>query len=277
MTEPKITWRDFVPSKVDKIVGNLEKIFFEPCSTPPTLWVTTGFPALLRAFITIIEPDPKEAYHELLGHSLYHDIKQSIREAHEEGSLVTDGFRNLVFGLADIVDMSVWYLFLASVGEDFLANWTSQVMRLANCTESKKGTILGGWVGSSCGWDTWADTECVVSDGAGGTQVATTNGWSYKHHSCTCAVWAAPCLPWTDIGISAQTRIVDSYTGEVVAQGSNHQDKNGDWGPSILHFHQERDAYRGRHLSWQSYASNPGGTSLPYYTHSRMGGYVSVL
>lgn len=271
----KPSWDKYLPKEAAHIVDNITNLLFAACDDPPSLWITTGVPALLKAFTTIFTPDFKEGYHKFIGQSLYHDWKQSIKDAHEEESIIGDGFRNFVFGMADKVDMATWYMFLAGVAEDGLFDWTSQVYKMANCQGDRAGHIKGTWILSSTECGMWVGTECVISGGKNGDYVGTTGMTVPKRRNCIIAVHSNP-QTFQGWPVAEATRICDTTTGDVFASGSNV------YGPahtvsetSMLYSEIQHTGRYLHNVSWQSYTDSVPGR-YQYVCHQNMGGYVGI-
>lgn len=269
----KPSWDKYLPKEAAHIVDNITNLLFAPCDDPPSLWVTTGVPALLKAFTTILTPDFKEGYHKLVGQSLYHDWKQSIKDAHEEESVIGDGFRNFVFGMADKVDMASWYMFLAGVAEDGLLDWTSQVYKMANCVGDRRGHIKGTWICSATVCGQWVGTECVISGGSGGDYVGTTGLIVEKDHNAIIAVHSNP-TTWEGTPVAEETRIYDSDYDETFASGTNVYGPAHTVSDTSMVYASIRPATaKFRHISWESYSGDVP-SRYKYVCHGNMSGYI---
>lgn len=203
-------------------VGRILNMLWTPCDTTPSLWAEAAVPAALTALWTIIEPDPKELYHRAFGHSLVCSMKTAIVEASAEAPVMTDGSRRFLFRAAEWVDMSVWYMFLASVGSDMLIDWITSVYRMSGCIDDPYahagsgyapfGACPAGGKWGATAFDWWFDA------------------WPYAPASPTllelepgdegviCV--AAQATDVHDIPCSFSTRIIIEQTGQIIDQNT---------------------------------------------------------
>lgn len=105
------------------------------------LWVECAGPALLRAIASIAEPDVKEIYHEFIGKSVVKTAEIELQAAEELAPGYFGKFNRFAIPIARFADMAVWYLFLAGITEEFLADWTTQVWKMSGCIPDPKTTI----------------------------------------------------------------------------------------------------------------------------------------
>jgi hypothetical protein len=148
-------------------VGAILRFISLPCASDPMLYVEAAVPALLKAFWEIASPDPKEVYHKVWGQSFVCSLKQTMVEAREFAGQEPAFYERALFSIAEIVDMAIWYLFLADVGEDALINWGSQIIQLSGCFDHthkiKSGPMWLGGIYDATG--PWA-ISCSVVDGS---------------------------------------------------------------------------------------------------------------
>jgi hypothetical protein len=105
--------------------------------SPPSVFVLTAFEAALSAFFTVLEPDIKEFYHQTVGTTFAHSLKENISDL-EWVPPPEDSFgTRFAFKLIDTVDKTSWWLFLADVAAEGLFNWTSQLLHVTQCGDPK--------------------------------------------------------------------------------------------------------------------------------------------
>lgn len=146
-------------NKLNKVI-DLLKI---PCSAPPSVWATMALPAAIRAAWTIALPDFKEGYHQIFGKSVVCEFKTEITEAKSLDPALSDGAYNFLFRSAEWVDLAVWYLFLAEVGEDALLDWVSTVYKMEHCIRDPSAALGTGSApyGGVYGNGAWSSTAFV--------------------------------------------------------------------------------------------------------------------
>jgi hypothetical protein len=182
------------PAPQESSIGQIFRILSIPCSAPPSLWVQTAIPELLRGFYSILQPDLKEQYHRTFGQSLVCSLKQEIAEAREaEGKSATKATRFL-FTAAEWADMTFWYAFLASIAVEGIADWTSQVYKIEGCIPDPNrnsntgrdpiGAVFdrGNWDNNAFVWrtdnpdDPEIDPQLVLEPGQRGVLAVHTSG-----------------------------------------------------------------------------------------------------
>jgi hypothetical protein len=117
--------------------------------SPPSVFVVTGVEAALSAFWSVLEPDPKELYHQTVGTTFAHSLKENISEVEWVPSPETSLATRFSFSFINAVDQLSWYLFLADVANEGLFNWTSQLLQVTKCktpgyTGAATGTFFFG-------------------------------------------------------------------------------------------------------------------------------------
>jgi hypothetical protein len=121
-------------------VGFVIDLLLDSCQIDPFVLVETGAIAAVEAAWSIISPDIKEGYHQIVGQSLVCTLKQEIRGARSFDSKFWNGAQRNLFKLAEVADLAVWRLFLASVFADGLADWMTMAETIQGCRGSKSDT-----------------------------------------------------------------------------------------------------------------------------------------
>lgn len=257
-----------------KVYNAITRMIYAPCDDPPSVWIEAAIPAVLEMIYTIVEPDFKEAYHQIVGKSLVCSMKQAVMDAHEADSSVPDSLRRGVFKLAEMADMAVWYAFLASVGEQALLNWTSQVFKFSKCNGQRAGHIKGPWLQSAISNDVWTGTECQISDGSGGTIYGSTGITVKPGHSGIVAVHgSAQTLDHNPLGLSA--RIIVSPTNEILDTDESTWVEGEGTTQTICFAHYQNNANVVHSVSWQGYVHND---LWPHYAiMPDIGGYLQAF
>jgi hypothetical protein len=147
-------------------VGKVEQVFISGCIPKPQVWAKSLVPAGLKLITSLLEPTWKEDIKLLTGKSWLKHLKQFAEESTVESPAAVDGSLNFMFEAAEVLDTIAWYWFLADVGSDFLANWSTLAMKRSPCTpQEAAGSFAGvtgaGTVGSGSGWGmrgAWSET-----------------------------------------------------------------------------------------------------------------------
>lgn len=124
-------------------IGQIIEMIRMPCLPTPTIIVKTAGPALLKALVSIAEPDLKELYSwghgpspgNKHGRSLLKGIKSIVEPILEKSPLFSDGAGKFIFQIAEVADRLSWYLFLLSVGTEFAYDWSTAAYSKAGCID----------------------------------------------------------------------------------------------------------------------------------------------
>ena len=139
-------------SSVDKTAfGAIMRMATLPCSNPPEVWAETAGDAALRAIWTIATPVWKDYVKWGTGRSWLCNLKQVASETEDAEPTFASGARRFVFAVDAWIDKTVWWLFLASVTEGALLDWSTAMFKMQSCQPGKypnyksSGHSLGGW------------------------------------------------------------------------------------------------------------------------------------
>lgn len=139
-------------------VGGLFQLYVQPCTTSPYILARTVVPSALSAFIGLEIPDPKEAFKiatsKIIGteYSLLKGVKGYVAEAKqlvldawqpldEDAILEAESLEELeaaaekyIWDILEFGERAVFWLFIASLIEEFFINWSTQVYKQSGCT-----------------------------------------------------------------------------------------------------------------------------------------------
>lgn len=159
---------NFVPPLVHEIqhlVGGVKRLLVLPCSSPVEVYVETLVPAIIGAFYTLIEPDPKEVYHKVTGKSFICDVTTSAEKAYAMTGREANATTRFLFKSAAVYDIATWWFFLADIAAEGLVNWTSMIYNQRECN-NKNDPNYGsgpGFSGALVGGFANANNTCVYT------------------------------------------------------------------------------------------------------------------
>lgn len=125
----------YEPIHISGGIGTLVRAVVHPCATGgPELWVTCALPAALKALYGLIPIDVKHNMHALTERSWIKNMQLLGEDGViSEAVFNSEGIRFL-FKFAALADAAAYWLFVADILIDFLANWTSLVWEKSGCT-----------------------------------------------------------------------------------------------------------------------------------------------
>jgi hypothetical protein len=137
---------DYVPFYRDatRAWGAVNRILAITCAVPTAVYVDAAVKGAWHFAYNIISPDPKEIYHQLIGNSLYHDIKAG---AEGTGVVPPRSESNITKGLfliADTVDVALWYGFIFGSAVDGLVDFSTQLQKYSGCEEKRSPKFFQG-------------------------------------------------------------------------------------------------------------------------------------
>ena len=118
---------------LDHLPGWISEWYYNPCSPSPYVFLKATFHALGKLGWTLLEPTPKEVIHQSLRKSWLKALKVELKEVEYLEPVGLLKVQEGVLSCFEVFDMAIWYAFLASITNDALADWTSQVYRLEGC------------------------------------------------------------------------------------------------------------------------------------------------
>lgn len=135
-----------IPFYADSLRGKnaIKKFFAIPCAANYPIYVEAATAAVMRIAWNIISPDPKEVYHQVFGNSFYHDLKAGLTDGKVFKPLDESAVTRTVFNIADVVDVTLWRMFLFGSVVDGLVDFTSQVKTLTNCKHKNNPNFFQG-------------------------------------------------------------------------------------------------------------------------------------
>ncbi len=265
-TPPPDNWNNaHVPFYKDanRALGAIKRVLSIPCAPTPTVYIEAAVSGIWRAASSIISPDPKEMYHQALGNSLYHDIKGTLEDAHlvepRDGSPLTRG----AFELADMVDVTLWRMFVFGSVVDGLVDFSTQLQFYAGCNNKHSPNFFSGgpYINAI------ADDGAYYADlfaGQLGSGVGAVGPAAFKLGGGYGGFAAASCA-FTDfagqIPAPADTAIMDVFSGQVYDMGSASLNDEGH--QQAGHAFYKNQGSSGLPTILDSRSRYTGGTPLP--------------
>jgi hypothetical protein len=128
-----------------------------PCSLPVEIYVEALFPAALKAFYSILSPDPKEVYHKTGGKSFVCSVGQNFMDAEGIPGDNAGSTTRFIYKSVALYDLATWWFFLADVVADGLLDYSSQIYNARECqdkhsTHYGSGGLWGGAIHTNGGW-----------------------------------------------------------------------------------------------------------------------------
>ena len=128
-----------------RIYNAIKQIQVIPCAVPVAVYFEAAREGVWTMVQSVVSPDPKELYHQIVGESFYHTVKNSmVKGGLVEPVELSPQTRGL-FLAADLVDVSLWYMFLFGSAVKGLIDFSTHVQRYSGCTpEQRLGFFQGG-------------------------------------------------------------------------------------------------------------------------------------
>jgi hypothetical protein len=211
-------------AKNDTPFGGLVRFLANPCLPSFQILAEAAEPAALKLFYSLLPFDKKSAIKILTGKSWLCHAKGIAQELTmvepEEESL---GLK-FAFTLNEIVDEASWYIYLADVTTNFLANWTTQVLRMTNCKPDprvKYGSTrdVEGFPTSNGTYQGFENAFGMYPDWPAGQP----DGWMLEpgdEFTTTFSITLIP--PGGGPGVvPTSVKLIDTDTGQIYASGIN--------------------------------------------------------
>lgn len=257
------------------LIGNISKILELPCGLDHLILVEAAVQAAMELWWTFTTPVWKTVVEDIAGHSWLCSAKIYANAAEEVKPTWQSKLRKFVFKVDARVDQASWYYFLASVAEEGILDWTSQVLRGNKCNVSHfahRGRGIqayGGWPGGdperwldNMVWrdPDWPDTPQAVSGIGlepgqsgwivGSARLETSNGYYL------------PCV----------SRVIIEETGEVLDDDLSHTQTLENLGHTSSWAIYKNNTLHHRTMKWQCKVALPTyGTQIG----TALGGYGS--
>lgn len=119
-----------------RVIGRLTSVLVAPCSVPPSIWITAAVPALFKLFWSYNEPDAKHIIHQVQGHSWLCSAKGLLAASGSVDPLYPKPATRAIFQAIEWVDLASWWFFIAAIGIDGYADWTSSIMHTRGCMDA---------------------------------------------------------------------------------------------------------------------------------------------
>lgn len=222
---------DYVPFYRDstRAWGAIKRLMIIPCAVPAEVYFEASVSALWRIAYNIASPDPKEIYHQLIGNSLYHDIKQGAQDTHIVSPVDQSRITRGLFLLADFVDVAAWYMFLFGSVVDGLVDFSSQVIKAGKCaTPHSPHFFQGTGYINAIGDD--GNFYGDLFSGTKGNGVPTVGGASFSAHNGQGGFCAGSCGFATFGGaqsVGSDTAVIETGSDTIVDIGEGGPDPDG--------------------------------------------------
>lgn len=242
--------------------NSIKRLLVLPCSIPTAVYIESAIEGLWKAGLTVLEPDPKEVYHQALGQSLYHDAKQVIRDVGVFGTEETNIATRIAFDLADLVDVEAWYLFLFSAATEGLIDFSSQAIKNSGCQHiGDNRYATGGPYINAIGDDgaLYGDDFQFIS-GSGGSSAGPL-GYSIKANQSGTVAATCGFADFNNIPVPSSTAVVNSGNAMIMDMGSN--DPTVEDGSRVAHTWYKSKNTKGFTEDFEVMSSYNGGVPLP--------------
>lgn len=127
---------------IETDIGQIIRILYIPCATTPKVWLLAAGNPAMKAYWSFREPVVKTEIKMVtkkswvkIARQLLEDAEEALPEAVEAGGM-------FLLDIAEVVDASLWYLFLAGLAADFLFDWCSAVWTMEGCDPNKSVVLL---------------------------------------------------------------------------------------------------------------------------------------
>lgn len=208
----------------------INRIFAIPCAIPPVVYVETAIEAVISMFYSFLEPDVRELYTQVRGHSALCEVKGALKDIFEGVPGTNNPVTKTVFKISEIIDVGTFWLFIAALVNEGLFDWSSQLHRVAACAHTDQPNVGSGpyffggledngtWDGMAYSADAgskfapvWeSGSSCVVKPG---------KSWAVAASQSFHAVSGPP------VGTSA--RLINLTTGQVYDSDTNTTGPDG--------------------------------------------------
>ena len=196
------------------IINSVKKFVHMPCAPTPLVYLELAAQAALKAWWTIEAPDIRSAITELTGRSGLCHVKGILNNAHELSGLPETHFSKVLYPVAETADLLTWYLFLAGVVGNGIADFFSGAAKLGSCKNPPAhfgygNTTAGGWPGGQYDgkWQTgprWQTIDWPTTPGAGPIQLVRAHHKGVITGTCKIGITGAP--PGQTIPFNLRTR-----------------------------------------------------------------------
>lgn len=129
---------------IPRAAGKIKRLFYEPCLPRPLIWAEALVPATLKAIVSLEPGGWKETIKLASGKSWLKHLKNYIGDASIIEPTASEAGLRFLFECAEIADKSTWYLFLASIGIEFFADWTSLAWQMQGCQHDPNHSATTG-------------------------------------------------------------------------------------------------------------------------------------
>lgn len=202
-----------------------KRILALPCSQPTAVYAELTAEALLKAAMSILEPDLKEIIHKLTGSSVVKHIEGGLLDATEGApTAVKKATRGLIH-FARAADIANWWLFLATVVGEGLIGASSQLKNMQGCKDPddpRYGTGAG-YVSAIPDNGEWRAIDYSFSSGNIYYPVHPSSATAYPGTTALCACSAQfEAFGGTPVGTAS--RVTRSDTGARLDYDNNNDD-----------------------------------------------------
>jgi hypothetical protein len=125
-------------------VNTVKRMLINPCAVVPEVYIETAFEAVITLIYSFFEPDFREFYHQLRGNSLLCDVKGGLKDTGHVPPEAQSKATRFAFKAAEAFDRSIWYLFLATIINDAVLDWTSLIYKATKCDPAQSPYVGSG-------------------------------------------------------------------------------------------------------------------------------------
>jgi hypothetical protein len=250
--------------------GAIKRVMALPCAIPTAVYVEAAVHGAWKAAFSIIEPDPKELYHNAFGQSFAHSVKNVVEEAHILPAREDSALTRFLFTGADIYDVSLWYLFLFSSVTSGLIDFGSQVQRHSGCNATvKAGQFTGGSYINAIGDDGSYYANLFLSNDPGSIAISNceTRIGGRKTGFCAATCKFSDFDGLTDVPTA--TSVINTGTGAIMDTSASNVDSSGNANHSHVWYDLPHNGVNEQ--IFQPMSCVTGGMSLPLHEAFRSG------
>lgn len=203
-------------------VGAIRRVVVMPCSVPPLIYLETFKPALMSVVYSNSAPVWKQYIKAATGKSWLKHIKMYMADAEETLTPIQAHNLEKLYTVAEFLDKSVFYLWVAGMTEEFAYDWASLIREFSPCHKSGDQQIASGanCIGGLPPNGTWIQNPTYFRTSGSGSGLVTGSVFVPPNH--TYDMLASVHFPFSQFGTyTGAMRVRNSVTGEIYAASGN--------------------------------------------------------
>jgi hypothetical protein len=132
------------PRKQFREIGAVRRVVEMPCSVPPLIYIETFRPAVMAVIWSNSAPVWKQYVKAATGKSWLKHVKMYLADAEDELHPKLNKGLEKLYTVAEFLDKSVFYLWVAGMTEEFAYDWASLIHEYTPCHKSGDNQIASG-------------------------------------------------------------------------------------------------------------------------------------